>query len=75
MKGLGGPSILLDDLFSMVPLVLEVDGFQVSVIDFIWDCIKGHDLLHEQGGDFGSKEANEDVVVCNASIGSVTLEC
>ena len=74
MEGLSGPSALLSDLFYIVPLVLEVDGFQVSVIDFIWDCIKGHDPLHEQGGDSGSKETNEDVVVHNASTSGVTLE-
>ena len=47
LEGLSGPSILLGDLFSVIPLVLEVGGFHVPVINFIWDCAKGHDLLHE----------------------------
>ena len=52
----------------MVPLVLEVGGFQVPVIDFIWDCIMGHDLLHEQGGNSGGKETDEYIVVSDAGM-------
>ena len=57
----------------MIPLVLEVDGFCVPVVDFIWDGIEGHDPLHEQGGDSGSKETNEDIVVHDASASNVAL--
>ena len=75
LEGLSSPSTSLSDLLSAIPLVLEVDGFQVLVVNFIWDCIKGHDLLHEQGGDSSSKEADVDVVVSDAGTGGVTLEC
>ena len=51
-----------------------MDGFGVPFIDFIRDGVEGHDLLHKQGGDSGSKEADEDIVVRDAGAGGVTLE-
>ena len=75
LEGLGGPSASLSDLFHVIPLVLEVGGFSVPVINFIWDGIKGHDLLHKQGGDSGSEEADKDVVVHDTSAGDIALEC
>ena len=65
----------MSDLLCMVPLVLEVGGFQVPVVDFVWDSIKGHDLLHEQSGDSSGEETNQDVVVCDSSTSGVTLKC
>ena len=58
----------------MIPLILEVGYFGVPVINFVWDSIEGHDPPHEQDRDSSSKEANEDIVVCNASVGGVTLK-
>ena len=49
-------------------------GFSVPVIDFIWDSIEGYDLLYEQGEKSDGKEAYEDIVVCDAGTGDVTLE-
>ena len=66
LEGLSRPPTSLDNLFYTIPLVLEVGGFQVPVINFIWDCVEGHDLLHKWGGDSGSKETYEDVVVHDA---------
>ena len=37
LESLGWPSTLLDDLFSPIPLVLEISGFYVPVVDFVWD--------------------------------------
>ena len=48
---MSSPSALLDDVFSAIPLVLEVCGFSVSVVDFIQDYVERHDLLYEQGRD------------------------
>ena len=58
----------------MVPLVLEVDGFGVLVINFVWYSIKGHDLLHEWGGDSSSEETDQDVMVHDAGVGGVALK-
>ena len=74
MESLSGPSALLSDLLSTIPLVLEVGGFRVSVVDFIWDCIEGHDPLHEQGGDSGGEETDQDIVVSDAGTSGVALE-
>ena len=74
MKGLGRPSTSLSNLFCIVPLVLKVDSFGVPIVDLVWYGIKGYDPFHEQGGDSSGKEANEDVVVCDASVSSVALE-
>ena len=35
LESLGRPSTLLGNLFCMIPLVLEVDGFHVPVINFV----------------------------------------
>ena len=75
LESLSGPSALLSDLLSTIPLVLEVGGFRVSVVDFIWDCIEGHDPLHEQGGDSGGEETDQDIVVSDAGTSGVALEC
>ena len=74
MEGLSGPPTLLNDLLSMIPLILKVSHLRVPFIDFIRDSIEGHDLLHEQGGDSSSKETNQDVMVHDASVSGVTLE-
>ena len=59
----------------MVPLVLEVDCLRVPVIDFVQYSVEGHDLLHEQGSDSGSKETDQDIIVHNAGAHGVALEC
>ena len=74
MEGLDRPLTSLGDLFSAVPLVLEVDDFRVPVIDLVWYGIKGHDLLHKQGGDSSGKEADKNVMVSDAGMSGVTLE-
>ena len=74
MESLGGPSTLLGNLFSTIPLILEVGGFRVPVVNFIWDGIKGHNLFHERSGDSGNEEADEDIVVHDASMSGVTLK-
>ena len=75
LESLGGPSTLLSNLLCTIPLILEVGGFRVPVINFIWDYVKGHHLLHEWSGNSISEEANEDIMVCDANMGGVTLEC
>ena len=75
MEGLDDSFTLLGNLFYTVPVVLEVGGFGIPVIDFIQDGIKRHDPLYEQGGDSGSKEAYEDIVVHNTSTSDIALEC
>ena len=74
MEDFGGPSAVLSDLVSSVLFVLEMSGFGISLIDLIRDGVKGHDPLHEGCQDSGSKEADEDVIVCDASTGDVILE-
>ena len=74
MECLGGPSASLSDLLSTIPLVLEVSRLRVPVVDYIWDCVEGHDSFHKWGGDSGSEETDQDVVVCDASTSGVALE-
>ena len=74
LESLGGPSTSLSNLLCVVPLVLEVGGFQIPVVNFVWDCVKGHDLLHKWDRDSDSEEAYEDIVVHNASMSGVALE-
>ena len=84
MEGLGGSSTSLSNLFHVIPLVLKVDGLGVPVVNLVWYCVKGHDLVwyyveghdlfHKGGRDSCSEEADQDIVVCNASMGGVTLE-
>ena len=38
LEGLGRPSTSLNDLLSMVLLVLKMNGFQVPVVNFVWYC-------------------------------------
>ena len=75
LESLGRPSASLSNLLHAVPLILKMNSFGVPVINFVWYSVKGHDLLHGQGGDSSSEEADEHVVVYDASIYSVTLEC
>ena len=63
LESLGRPSVSLSDLLSTIPLVLKVGCLRVPVVNFIWDCVKGHDPLHECGGDSGGKKADQDIVV------------
>ena len=58
----------------MIPLVLEMGRFSVPLIDLVGDGVEGHNPLHQRGGDSGSEEADEDVVISDASAGGVTLE-
>ena len=74
LESLSRPSTSLRNLFCSVPLILTMGGFRVPVINFIWNCIKGHDLLHEQSRDSSSREANKDIVVHDAIMSSVALE-
>ena len=75
LESLSRPSTSLSDLLGSIPLVLEVGCLRVPVVDFIWDCVKGHDLLHEQDGDSGGKETDQDIVVHDAGLSGVTLKC
>ena len=74
MEGLSCPSAALGNLVCSVPLVLEVSGLDVPFIDFARDSVQRHDPLHKRHRDSGGKEANEDVVVCDAGTGNVALE-
>ena len=75
LEGLSRPSTSLSNLLNTIPLILEVSHLRVPVVNFIWDCVEGHDPLHEQGGDSSGKETNQDVVVHDSSTSGVTLEC
>ena len=75
LESLGRPPASLSDLLSMIPLVLEVSRFRVPVVDFIWDSIKRHDLLHERGGDSSGEEADQDIMVHDTGMSGVTLKC
>ena len=74
LESLSGPSALLSNLLSVIPLVLEMGRLFVPFINFVGNGVEGHDPLHEQGGDSGSEEADEDVVICDAGAGGVALE-
>ena len=63
----------MDNLFDTILLVLEVGGFGIPLVNFIRDGIKGHDSLHEWSGDPSNKEAEDDIVVCDASMGDITV--
>ena len=58
LKGLDGPPAMLGNLFRSVPLVLEVNGLGIPLINLVGDGVKGHDLLHEWGGDSGGEETD-----------------
>ena len=64
----------MSDLLGAIPLVLEVSRLGIPFVDFVRNGIKGHDLLHEQGGDAGSKETYQDVVIGDAGTGGVALK-
>ena len=74
LESLHRSSALLGNLFSMIPLVLEVGGLGVLVINFIWDGVKGYVLLHQQDRDSSSKDTDQDIVVYDAGIGNILLE-
>ena len=75
LESLSRPPTSLSDLLGMIPLILEVNHFRVPVVDFIWDCVEGHDLLHEWGGDSSGEETDQDIVVHDTSTSGVTLKC
>ena len=75
LESLSGPSASLSNLLSTIPLVLKVGHLRVPVVNFIWDCVEGHDPLHEQGRDSSSEEADQDIVVRDTSTSGVTLKC
>ena len=74
LESLGRLSTLLSDLFHVVSLVLEMDCLRVLVINLFWYSVKGHDSLHEQGGDSSSKATDQDIVVHDAGLSGVALE-
>ena len=74
LESLGSPSTLLGNLLCTIPLVLEVSHLDVPFIDFFRDSVKGHDSFHEWGRNSSSKEANENIVICDASTGDIALE-
>ena len=74
MEGLGSSSTSLNNLFSMIPLILEVSDFGVPFINFTWDGIEGHDLLHEWCRDSGSEKTDENIMVHDASVSDIALE-
>ena len=74
LESLGGPPASLSDLLSTIPLVLGVGCLSVPFVDFVWDGVERHDLLHEQGGDSSSEETDQDVMVRDAGTGGVALE-
>ena len=47
LEGLCGPSTVLDDLFCMVPLVLEMSGLGIPLVDFVGDSVERYDFLYE----------------------------
>ena len=74
MESLGRPPASLSNLLGMIPLVLEVGCLSIPFVNFVRNGIEGHDLLHERGGNSGGEEANQDVMVRDASTSGVTLE-
>ena len=74
LESLSGPSTSLSDLLSAIPLILEVGCLRVPVVNFVWDCVKGHDPFHEWGGDSGSEETNQDIMVHDAGVSGVALK-
>ena len=74
MESLSRPSAPLSDLFSPIPLVLEVGRLGIPFVDLVGNGVEGHDPLHERGGDSGGEETDEHVVVRDAGAGGVTLE-
>ena len=74
LEGLSVPSTLLGDLLSSVPLVLEVSSFDIPHINLVWDSVKRHNPFHEWDGNSSSEEADENIVVCDASMANITLE-
>ena len=75
MESLNRPPTSLSNLLSVIPLILEVSRLRVPVVDFIWDCVKGHDPLHEQGRDSSGEETDQDIVVRDTGMSGVTLKC
>ena len=75
LESLSRPSTSLSDLLSTIPLVLEVSRLSVPFIDFVGNSVKGHDLLHERGGDSCGEETDQDIMVRDAGTGGVALEC
>ena len=51
-----------------------MSDFGVPVVDFVWNGVEGHDLLHEQGGNSGSKETDKDIMVHDAGASNIALE-
>ena len=58
----------------MILLVLEMNGFGVPIVDFVGDSVKGHDSLHEWSRDSSGEETDKDIMVHDASMGSVALK-
>ena len=75
MESLSRPPASLSNLLGMIPLILEVGRFRVPFIDFVGNGVKGHDPLHERGGDSGGEETDQDIVVHDAGASGVALEC
>ena len=46
----------------------------VLLVDFTKDNVERHDPLHKRSGNPDDKEADENIVVCDVSMGNVTLE-
>ena len=65
---------MLDDLFCIISLVLKGDGLGVSFVNFAQDSIEGHNSPHEQDGNSGSKETNDNVVIHDASMDDIALK-
>ena len=74
LEGLNSPYATLSNLGYPIPLVLKVSGLGIPLINFSGDRVKGHDLFHEGGGDSSSEKTDEDVVVNDSYIDSVTLK-
>ena len=65
----------MSNLLGAIPLVLEVSCLRVPFLNFIRDSIERHDSFHEHGGDSGSEETDQDIVVRDAGTSGVALEC
>ena len=74
LKGLSGSSTVLDDLISLVLLILEMSGLCVPLVNFHEYRVEGHNLLHERDGDPSSKEADENIVTNDTSMDDIPLE-
>ena len=71
---MGGPSVALGGLVSLVLLILEMSGLSVPLVNLCRDGVEGYDVFHEWHGNSSGKEADKDIVVSDANMGNITLK-